>query len=319
MAVTAVQPDLFPAALLRDTPSATPTRPGTEPAARASDTVVFSTAPFRALAELAAAGLRQLATLLPAIEQAVEDRSLEPMIHLAKAAGAAARQVEDGHVALLAAGPDRLTAALPSASPPPRTAPSDGAPQALRTFARQVGAMIEPAAVSAPDDTLRAAARQLGAAMSDGPVENENDPRSEPAQLWLAEAKHLLHRTGDALDQASSLLPLSDPALSQAAPSAITLEIAAAQTQIAAAFASLAHVPLASGSAATPSRTIFRLRPGQLSSATSGFGALLLLTVMSLASGIWWLCLGLIGLTATAFWVWRIGRAARGVALDATR
>ena len=279
---------------------------------------MFSTAPFRALAELAAAGLRQLATLLPTLEQAVEDRSLEPMIHLAKAAGAAARQVEDGHVALLAAGPDRLTAALPSALPLPRTLPSEETSQALRTFARQIGATLEPEAGTVPNDTLRAAARQIGAATLEHQAAVETDAKAEPAQLWLTEAKHLLHRTGDALDQASNLLPIPDPAQPPAALSAIALEIAAAQTQVAVAFASLANTPLASRRATASSRMTFRLPTGHLSSAASGFGALLLLTVMSLASGVWWLCLCLIGLTATAFWIWRIGRAAQGLTLDAT-
>ena len=345
MAVTAVQPGLFPTALLRDTAAAPPLRPDITAAPRTPDSVVFSSAPFRALAELAATGLWQLAALLPTIEQAVEDQSLEPLAHLAKAAGAAAQQVNDGHAALLAAGPDRVAAALPGAIPPRAVVQSD---PLLRTLVRQIGTLSEPGAEQGaeqetepgfehaskvavdlqPSDMLRTAARQIGAAALSRPPNAAGEASAEPAQLWLAEAKHLLHRTGDALDQASvlfplapasALLPLASGGSPQDLPNPASLAIAAAQLQIASAFSSLAQISQPPRRGATPSNFGLRLLSNRLSGATSVMGALILLTIMSLASGLWSVCLGLLGLTATMIWIWRIGRAARGVTLDAGR
>ena len=320
MPVTVVLPALFPTALLNDTTKPAPptARDGSVPTPRPSDVVVFSTPPFRALAELAAAGLRSLAVLLPSLELAVEDHALEPLAHLVKAATTAVRQVSDGHVALLAEGPDRLAAALPSTAPPRASAPAE-TPQQLRNLARQIGATLEPMTDPAPSDTLRTVARQIGAATLERPLLTLSDPKAEPAQRWLAEADHILHRAGDTLDQASALVPLAETALTQPTLNPLALEIAAAQMQVATTRAALSSRATAPRQAPTPSRFPLDLLPRQLSNATSLIGTLVILALMSLATGLWSVCLVLLGLGATIYWVWRIGRAAQGVSLDATR
>ena len=93
--------------------------------ARMPDVVVFSSAPMRVLSDLASAGLRQLAALLPMIEQAVQGESPAPLGLLAKAASAAARQIGDGHEALLAEGPDRVAASIAATTSHAVCRPSD--------------------------------------------------------------------------------------------------------------------------------------------------------------------------------------------------
>ena len=234
----------------------------------------------------------------------------------------AVRQVADGHVALLAEGPDRLAAALPSATPP-RASVLAEAPQQLRSLARQIGATLEPATESAtdvvPNATLRTVARQIGANALERPLLDISDPKAEPAQRWLAEADHILHRTGDTLDQASALVPLAETALARPTLDPLAIEIAAAQMQVATTRAALSSRATAPRQAATPSRFPLDLLPRQLSNATSLIGTLVILALMSLATGLWSVCLVLLGLGATVYWVWRIGRAAQGVSLDVRR
>ena len=86
-----------------------------------SDVVVFSSAPMRVLSDRASAGLRQLASLLPLIEQAVSEETTLALGHLSKAAGTAARQITEGHEALLAEGPDRVAGAMAGRSLPERS------------------------------------------------------------------------------------------------------------------------------------------------------------------------------------------------------
>lgn len=140
-------------------PSAAP--PSTQ--SRSPDVVVFSSAPFRLLSDLAAAGLRQLTTLLPALEQALQGDSAAPLGYLAKAAGAAARQITEGHVALLAEGPERVAASLRGELSAPGTdVPAEGR-QLLRTLARQLGTPSdsEPSPEPRTTETLRTIARQV--------------------------------------------------------------------------------------------------------------------------------------------------------------
>ncbi|RZK88141.1 MAG: hypothetical protein EOO66_18645, partial [Methylobacterium sp.] len=162
-------------------PSAAP--PSAEP--RAPDVVVFSSAPFRLLSDLAGAGLQQLTTLLPVLEQALQDDSAVSLGHLAKAAGAAARQIADGHVALLAEGPERVAASLRGELPAPVTEMPTEARQVLRALARQIG--TEPDTKSAPEsranDGLRTLARQVGTASDAKPAP---EPRANEGLRTLA-------------------------------------------------------------------------------------------------------------------------------------
>ena len=150
---------------------------------RSPDVVVFSSAPFRLLSDLAAAGLRQLTTLLPALEQALQGDSAAPLGHLAKAAGAAARQITEGHVALLAEGPERVAASLRGELPASGTDVPPEARQLLRTLARQLGTPSdsEPNPEPRTTETLRTATRQVGV---DGrlstPPSAEAEPSPEP-------------------------------------------------------------------------------------------------------------------------------------------
>ncbi len=119
------------------------------------DVIVFSSAPLRILSDLASAGLRQLAALLPRIEQAVQEGSTVSLGYLAKAASTAARQISDGHQALVAEGPDRVAATLQS------NGPTDSK-QLLRTLARQIGAEAETAEDIPTSEPARTIVRQSG-------------------------------------------------------------------------------------------------------------------------------------------------------------
>ena len=137
------------------------------------DVVVFSSAPMRILSDLASAGLRQLTALLPMIEQAVQGESTAPLGYLAKAASAAARQINDGHQALLAEGPDRVATSMQRQAPAQSDAPANAATetkQLLRTLARQIGA--EPAEDSPTSEPLRTIVRQSGGNLDTLPAEH---------------------------------------------------------------------------------------------------------------------------------------------------
>ena len=299
---------------------------------RVPDVVVFSSAPMRVLSDLASAGLRQLTALLPVLEQAVQAESTAPLGILAKAVAVAARQIVEGHTALLAEGPDRVAAALRGEVLTKSGAPTSAATdtkQMLRTLARQIGAEIEPAQDSHVSETLRTIARQIGAS-------DTLEPRSAAEagdgliQRWLGEATHVLRSTGATLDRAEQQLrPLVSEEPTQLAgallagtnvagmsPSAWVLsEILAAQAQIAMAYASV-------GQARTTARFTYRAAPRTLSlnnlaGATTLLGMLLILATLWLVGGLWSVATGLVALAATAVWVWRISRASRGVTLDA--
>lgn len=287
----------------------------------APDVVVFSSAPMRVLSDLASAGLRELAALLPMIEQAVENASAAPLGHLAKAAGAAARQIVDGHEALLAEGPDRVGASLKSQvmtqSSPPATG-SVEAKQVLRTLARQIGAEVAPAEPGRASESLRAVARQLGAADLLKPRPS-SAPDAGPIERWLSEAKHLLHSTGEALGRAKEQLrpPMPEPAnLAGASPTGWVLtEILAAQAQIATSYKAVSR-------ARTAAHMAYRAEPrarssDHLAAATTLFGILLTVSTLWLLGGIWLVATGIGALASATVWVWRINRASRGVTLDA--
>lgn len=166
MAVMAPVSGLSLAALARFSaglplPEAAPS-PDKQP--RLPDVVVFSSAPMRVLSDLASAGLRQLAALLPLIEQAVQGESPAPLGHLAKAASAAARQIGDGHEALLAEGPDRVAASMQRPFPAQSAAPSVvglDTKQGLRTLARQMGEDAKGLPADGPDQVSALSKRQL--------------------------------------------------------------------------------------------------------------------------------------------------------------
>lgn len=290
------------------------------------DTVVFSSPPTRLLSDIASAGLRQLAALLPAIEAAILDASVGPLGQLAKAVGAASRQIAEGHVALLAEGPDRIVAAMPARVPlpgAPLPASSGDAKQLLRDLARQLGAETERMPDAHTGETLRTIARQIDAARIEPHL--SADPGAGPIQRWLTEAKHVLRSTADALDRAEATLrPLVAEARPDAAgqPAAIgaLTEITAAQAQLIAAYASLPPAR------AEPRRTAgmaggfrFTVPLQQLAGATTLLGMMLIAAALWLSGGIWALATGAAGLVVTAFWVWRISRASRGVTLDVAR
>lgn len=289
---------------------------------RAPDVVVFSSAPFRLLSDLASAGLLQLTALLPALERALQDDGATSLGHLAKAAGAAARQITEGHVALLAEGPERVAAWLRGETPIPTTAISSEARQTLRTLARQLG--TAPEADPAPDartsETLRTIARQIGTAERLAfPL--VADPDTSPIQRWLDEAKLVLRGTGDALDRAEQQLTAFPQTTTPDAPSSWALaQITAAQVQVSAAYGSLSKslreprrftAAIGAGSFAMP--------PDHLAGATTMFGMLLVLATLWLAGGIWSLVTGTAGLIAVGYWVMRISRASSGVRLDVQR
>lgn len=309
---------------------------------RAPDVVVFSSAPLRLLSDLASAGLRQLTALLPALEQALQDESVAPLGHLAKSITVAARQVTDGHVALLAEGPERAAASLRGELPIPSTAMTGEARQLLRTFARQLGNERENKAPTesdsetptelAPDartdETLRTIARQVGSTerLASTPA---RDSDASPIELWLAEAKQVLRNTGDALDRADEHLrsvaldmaPVSRSTALAEPPSAWALaQVAAAQLQVAAAYGSLGQSlrgPRRLPRAITAGT--LAIAPDHLAAATTGFGMLLVLATLWLAGGIWSVITGTVGLIAIGLWVVRISRASSGIALDPGR
>lgn len=323
MTITAPVPGFSLAALARlaaalPLPSAAPS----SAQQRSPDVVVFSSAPFRLLSDLASAGLRQLTALLPAIEQALQDDSAAPLGHLAKAAGAAARQITEGHVALLAEGPERVAASLRGEIPIPATATPSEAQQVLRTLARQLGTAAEPE--PAPDvrtsETLRTIARQIGTAE---PLASPlaADKEASPIERWLGEAKLVLRSTGDALDRAEQQLIALPPATAPDAPSAWALaQITAAQAQVTAAYSSLSHSlrePRRIAAAITAGS--FAIPADHLAGATTMCGMLLVLATLWLAGGIWSLVTGTVGLIGIGFWVMRISRASSGVRLDVRR
>lgn len=289
---------------------------------RAPDVVVFSSAPFRMLSDLASAGLKQLTALLPALQQASQDDGANSLGHLAKAAGAAARQITEGHVALLAEGPERVAASLRGEVPIPATAVPSEARQILRTLARQIGTSpeAEPAADARTSETLRTAARQIGASERlASPL--VADPDASPIQQWLGEAKLVLRDTGDALDRAEQRLAALPQAMTPDTPTAWALaQITAAQVQVTAAYGSLGQ------SLREPRRLAAAIGVGSftnptdhLAGATTMFGMLLVLGTLWLAGGIWSLVTGTAGLIAIGFWVVRISRASSGVRLDVRR
>jgi secondary thiamine-phosphate synthase enzyme len=274
------------------------------------DVVVFSSAPMRVLSDLASAGLRQLAVLLPMIEQAVQDESAVPLGHLAKAATAAARQISDGHVALLAEGPDRVAAVLRGPVGPRNGAPANPAmdtKQLLRTLARQIGAETEPTEEGRTSDTLRTIARQLGASDILEP-RSQAEPDAGPIQRWIAEAKHVLRGTGDALDRAEEQLrPLAMADASNVAgnapPAWILTEILAAQAQIAIAYAGIGQARATVGPTSWAMPRSFSIN--HLAGATTVFGMLLVLATLWLIGGLWSAATGTVALIGTVFWVWR--------------
>ena len=267
-----------------------------------------------------------MTALLPALEQAVLDESVVPLGHLAKAVSAAARQIEDGHGALLAEGPDRVLAAMPGPFSLPSGTPSassEEARQLLRDLARQVGVETEGAPGEKTSEALRTVARQIGA--TDVQSRPPPEPGESPIDRWLAEAKHAIRSTEDALDRAEATLrPIVTDArpevCKQPSPLWALTEITAAQVQLIAAYASLPPTR------AEPRRVVgatarfsIRLPLDQFAGATTLLGMLLLLAALWLAGGLWMLATGAAGLAMTAVWVWRISRATRGVTLDATR
>ena len=291
---------------------------------RVPDVVVFSSAPMRVLSDLASAGLRQLTALLPVLDQAVQTQNAAPIAILAKAVASAARQISEGHTALVAEGPDRVAAALRGEVLPrtgsPTVAVTD-TKQLLRTLARQIGAEAEaePAQDSRTSETLRTIARQIGAS-DQFELRSAGEPAEGPIQRWLAEAKHVLRGTSDALDRAEEQLrpiPTAEPInIVGATPTAWVLtEILAAQAQIARAYAAV-------GQARTTARASVRAAPrhfslDHLSGATTLFGMSLILSTLWIIGGLWAVATGLVALAGTAIWVWRISRATRGVTLDA--
>ena len=415
MSISALLPNVAQTAPVLDPAAQPASRPSAAGADPVPDTVVFSSAPLRLLADLASAGLRQLATLLPALEQAVGLPDPVPLGHLAKAAGAAARQVEEGHAALLAEGPDRVAASL-NGEQRARAAAPDQATQLLRTLARQIGSAPPQATEARASEALRTIARQIGDSVASLPdrassppatasrsESNEPQPRRDPlarlggepvllperplsqptvpsrpespeqprnplapqpngvppqpadsrwndaptplprpigsafelpdarpaapadaADRWLDEAQHLLHRAGDVLDQAGEQLrpliaetPIPSPQIGWALS-----QIVAAQVQLSSAVARLGtrSKPVSGGGAAAawslPSMSIPLER---LSHAAGLAGIMLVLFAVWLAEGVWTLAAGVAGLVTTAFWVFRISQAARGVTLDARR
>lgn len=308
MALMAVLPGLFPSALVRDT-AAAPAREAATVMPRLEDAVVFSSAPFRLLADLATAGLRQLATLLPSLERASEDGSLVPLGHLAKAANTAAREVADGHLALLAAGPDRTASALLGV--PIRTTPSDG----LRALARQRGGFPVEAAPPRAADDLRAIARQLGAAL---PLVGDDAPAVDPKEGWLAEAKHILRRTGDALADAVDRYPATDTTIQLSPQTSWAMaEIVAARAQVSATLVRLNEIPTEPNRRATAPLLAGPFGLEQWAGATGALGIVLLLALLVLIGGAWSLGAAILALGGTAYGAWRIGRASRGFRLDA--
>ena len=179
---------------------------------RVPDVVVFSSAPMRVLSDLASAGLRQLAALLPILEQAVQEESAVPLGYLANAAGAAARQIGEGHPALIAEGPDRVAAALRGPTLPQNNSPANATTdtkQMLRTLARQISADAEPA----QDGLTSEAPDRLAAALSKSPAGAPPDPK----QVLRAVAHQLESegpqedRAGESSDQFAATLPKTAP------------------------------------------------------------------------------------------------------------
>ena len=314
---------------------------------RAPDVVVFSSAPFRLLSDLAGAGLRQLTALLPALEQALQDDGAVSLGHLAKAAGAAARQIAEGHVALIAEGPERVAASLRGELPAPVTQVSTEANQVLRTLARQLGTSsdaepatatranenprtlgrqpgtisdAEPAPEPRANESLRAVARQIGTQDHPAPPRS-SEPETSPIERWLSDAELVLRDTGDVLDRAEQRLTALPQATTPETPSAWALaQITAAQVQVTAAYGSLGH------SLRAPRRTIaaaastsFALSADRFAGATTMLGMLLVLGTLWLAGGLWSLVTGIAGLIGLVLWVVRISRASSGVSLDVRR
>ncbi|MGI4793101.1 MAG: hypothetical protein ACRYF2_26085 [Janthinobacterium lividum] len=347
MTITAPVQGLSLAALARlvalPLPSAVP--PSAQ--SRAPDVVVFSSAPFRLLSDLAGAGLRQLTALLPALEQALQDDGAVSLGYLAKAAGAAARQIAEGHVALIAEGPERVAASLRGELPAPATEVSTEANQVLRTLARQPGTAseAEPAPATRTNESLRTLARQLGtvsdAAPTPEPRANEtlrtvarqigtqdhpaaprsSEPEASPIERWLSDAELVLRGTGDVLDRAEQRLAALPQATAPETPSAWALaQITAAQVQVTAAYGSLGHSLRAPRRAiAAAAATSFALSADRFAGATTMLGMLLVLGTLWLAGGLWSLVTGIAGLIALGLWVVRISRASSGVSLDVRR
>ena len=305
------------------------------------DLVVFSSAPLRLLSDLAASGLRQLIALLPTIERAVQEASPLSLGHLARAVGAAARQIGDGHAALLAEGPDRVAAAVPRES----------GMAALRTVARQLGAATPDVksdtetpsetgrAGAAPDDArqiLRAVARQLGTA-ADAPLLRPDPAAADRAdsavEHWLGDADHALRDASNVLDRAEEQLrPLvahaadEQPVLAGQHPTSVwaMTEVIAAQAQVAAAFGGLATFRLRPAPWAAPAGSaVGGLRLDHLAGAITLFGIALLLAIVWLLGGIWSAAVGvggtIVALAVAALWGWRIVVSAHGLRLDLRR
>lgn len=289
---------------------------------RAPDVVVFSSAPFRLLSDLAGAGLRQLTTLLPALEQALQDAAAAPLGHLAKAAGAAARQIAEGHVALIAEGPERVAASLRGELPAPVTEVPADAHQLLRTLARQLGTApdAEPAPEIRANESLRTIARQIG--MPDHPAApRSSEPEASPIERWLSDAELVLRGTSDVLDRAEQRLATLPQATAPETPSAWALaQIAAAQVQVTAAYGSLGHSLRAPRRAIAAAASIsFALSADGVAGATTMLGMLVVLAALWFAGGVWSFVSGIAGLVALGVWVVRISRASSGVSLDVRR
>lgn len=322
MTITAPVQGLSLAALARLVALPLPSAAPPSAQSRAPDVVVFSSAPFRLLSDLAGAGLRQLTTLLPALEQALQDDGAVSLGHLAKAAGAAARQIAEGHVALIAEGPERVAASLRGELPAPVTEMSTEAHQVLRTLARQLGTVsdAEPTPEPRANESLRTVARQIGA--QDHPAApRSSEPEGSPIERWLNDAELVLRDTGDVLDRAEQRLSALPQATTPETPSAWALaQITAAQVQVTAAYGSFGHSLRAPRRAiAAAASTSFALSADRFAGATTMLGMLLVLGTLWIAGGVWSLVTGIAGLIALGLWVVRISRASSGVSLDVRR
>ncbi|MDT7952367.1 MAG: hypothetical protein RQ966_12765 [Acetobacteraceae bacterium] len=301
MTAMAAVPGLSSATLLRllafTPPMGSP--PALESALPPLDTVVFSSAPLRALADRASAGLWQLWALIPALEQAVRAGTTSPLVALARAAGSAARQVGEGHAALVAEGPVRVAAAI--------TETSGGAGEinaSLRTIARQIGAIAGSGHGRPASESLRAMARQVGALL-DPARSFPAEPDADPIQRWLAGAQLALGEAAQALERAAQA----------SQPGQVLAELAAAQSQVALAGESVGR---------TRSMMVSRGRAAPLPRVKSGAAASVSLlgllvvgamVVMLIGAGV--AAAGLAAVLCFGIWVWRWSRASRHIALDA--
>ncbi|HYZ61469.1 MAG TPA: hypothetical protein VE650_03370, partial [Acetobacteraceae bacterium] len=303
------------------------------PSSRQPDLIVFSSAtPLRLLSDLASTGLRQLISLLPIVERLLQDPAPEasplPLGHLAKALGAAAQQIEEGHEGLLTGDAARLSPGTARASSTAR--------DTLRATARELGVAYDPylprgaadrlQSGRAPDarQALRAAARQVGEAHSDSSTPQAPAPGGDRAasavNRWLGDAKQALRGASGLLVRAEyRLQAAASPSSEERAPPTVSHapagsdtawalnQVSLAQHQVAAALLTVTASPLRrvapsrAPAAAAPATRIYRLN-----SVIAALGAGLLAVLGWLAAGSWSLasgfaCLVVTGM-ATAVW-----------------